>query len=197
MKPANLVATVFKVIILNVVILTVVAFAFNMWRIFDTQKRVDSIGNSMAAEIARNNTLMFETVEKFSDQLVDIEKRSGGRFQLKSVAIQGDGVNVQPVEIITSGGQHGSDAEYVFTYAGEEEAFYNMTQGKYGDFITVQLNYDVYIPLAAPRKFVEGDYEGGHAIKTEFSENETTIATFTIHSDQTFEYTTPCLRYIK
>lgn len=201
---ASTVATVFKVLILSVLLMCAFSVGTNLYIIFSTTSQIDSIGSAMKSELAKNNMLLYESVYgqdgtggEFAKQLMNVtggQSRSDRTTASQETAGQNitNAYYLKRVDIYdpTSNTRHTlfkveDDGSISTTYTSSD-LYYSDTifQGNYGDFRTIEVTYDVVLDWVLP-----GMKEQGKGV--------TNVQHRAKAVEQTFSYTTPCLRYLK
>lgn len=188
MNPSNVVATVFKVVIISVLLMVIVGCAVNLFIVFDIQSKIDVIGSNMSTELSLNNAILYESRQPFLTQLNSITAipegetrgfgRNGVRYTLRDITVKKvtnvSGESVGSAVPLVSGGE-------LVNYE-ESDDYYSVAQGEYGDFMILTLTYGISYDFFTYTT-------GGNTIGVNTVEMPVT--------DMAFEYVVPCLRYNK
>ena len=180
MKPASAVAGVFKAILISTLLMIIVGSVWNIYIIFETQKKIEAVGDSMKAELSKNNSILYESIDDFGEQLKAIDATSVGAYVFKNIEIvkkDSNGADL-PIVIVENVGAD----QPVKLSIPDENTYYGKVQGEYGEFVTIRLNYDINVSILSYNKAEKG--------LTDIRERTSTANT-------SFDYTTPCLRYMK
>lgn len=216
MRPANTVATVFKVLVISLFLMIVTSFAASMYTIFSTKQKIDAVGNSMKTELSKNNVLLYESLwasdsgndyGPFLSQLDAIEEATRGSITNEStgkpnksyvlVSIEvldyKDGVAVDSkaktlmTNTVTS---FSSDSKYEKGSSCSSSAdYYKALTGKYGEFKVLRFNYAIGYNVFLPNGVNSGDDPNARG--------DTSLVQSGNSFMQSFDYVVPCLRYMK
>ena len=189
MSLRNTVAVVFKVIIISTLLMATVATAVNIGIAFSTKDKVDSLASIMKTELSKNNVILLDSLDEYSKQLAAIGASSGNIYVLDSVEIvTKDESGTEHIVTIIDG--HPDDTSNLngfnvigkpdiadaFKASTKESEYYTKCTGNYGEFVTLRLNYRI-----------------SYVFRLWGAEHHRKIMT----SDVSFDYTVPCLRYMK
>lgn len=180
MSVQNTLWTVAKILIFTALLALVLSVAGTCIVVFGTYTRIKSVGEVMQMELTRNNTLyehsyytMDSTTGKpvstgFAAQLQQIANNSHNCFVFKGInVVNNDGTPVQVLRVLN-------------TDTGEITCTKDDV-GCYGDFRKIQLVFDIKTTVMFPQG----------VSYNQLIEHITTI------EDVAFEFTAPCLRYLK
>ena len=191
MSLRNTVATVFKVIFISTFLMFTIATAVNISVAFSTKDKVDSLALIMKTELSKNNVILYDSLDEYAKQLAEIGASSGNIYVLESVDIvKKDSSGTEHIIPIIDGQMDKSttvvDGSSTMTVIGkpkrigtasdaDESKYYTDCTGNYGEFVTLRLNYRISFVFR-----LWGQDHAGAMI-----------------SNSSFDYTVPCLRYMK
>lgn len=167
------VTIVFKVLALTLLVVVGINTLASFITLKTTTDRLMSVGEIMEFEMARNNSIYVESY-RYEDEL------SGFAAQLKEISDKSNGMfTFMGIDTVDSDGT----VHELVKLADPATGIYSFSTdsvGKYGEFKTIRLRFQVH--------FTSYLIQGPRAV---------TVVTADTESEQVFEFSCPCLRYLK